>query len=60
MHIFIQSISSIIFSVPGIGLKFSHSAITAPTTPVLSAFGIASSKMCDVRIGIPSLLTLFA
>ncbi len=57
---FIQSIPSILFSVPGIGLKFLHSAIIAPITPVCVSFGIASRRICDVRTGIPRRRTLLA
>ncbi len=55
-----QSIPSIICSVPGMGLKFSHSAMMAPVTPVWSLLGIASRSICEVIMGMPSLLTRLA
>ena len=41
----VEAIPSMRTSVPGMGLKFSHFAITAPTMPVRSSFGMASTRV---------------
>ena len=60
VQMLITSMPSTNLSVPGIGLKFSHSAMIAPTMPSCLSFGMAFSRVCDVMTGMPRRRTLLA